>query len=309
MPLSPMPLSPMPLSPVPLSTATMRAIRPAPNIRAFYDGRVANQRLFSADANWVDDGAYELGIASYAIIDGSAALLYDTHISVAHAHVIRRALEAEGVREITVVLSHWHLDHVAGTAIFADCPIIAHAETAARLLAHRARIEHGEHHGMPAILPVYMPTHTYTNTMTLTIGATEVQVRHRDIHSNDATVLVLPAQSLLLAGDTLEDTVTYVSEPDGLSRHLRDLADMATWDIVRILPNHGDPGQIAAGGYDKTLISANQRYIERLLQSRDNPALRALPLASFVRQEIDSDWINFFAPYEAVHQRNLVAVQ
>ena len=33
-----------------------------------------------------------------------------------------------GVRRFTVVLSHWHLDHVAGTEAFADCQIIANPQ-------------------------------------------------------------------------------------------------------------------------------------------------------------------------------------
>jgi cyclase len=296
-------------TPETLSTASMRILRPAPNILAFYDGRVVGQRLYSAAPNWIDDGAYELGIASYAIIDGPAALVYDTHISIAHAQAIRRTLEAEGVREITVVLSHWHLDHVAGTGVFADCPIIAHAETSAALQRHRAQIEQGTEDRLPAIRPLQMPTQTYTHSMTLMIGATEIELRHRDIHSKDGTVLMLPAQSIVLAGDTLEDTVTYVSEPDGFGRHLHDLADMSTWQIDHILPNHGDPDRIAGGGYAKTLITANQRYIERLVQAREDRTLRSLPLAAFVHDEIARGWINFFPPYAAVHQQNLKSIQ
>ena len=34
-----------------------------------------------------------------------------------------------GVRKMTVILSHWHDDHVAGNEIFADCEIIAHRST------------------------------------------------------------------------------------------------------------------------------------------------------------------------------------
>ena len=68
----------------------------------------------------MDDGALSLGIASYAIVSGSAALVYDTHVSLEHARRIRALLEDDGARTFTVVLSHWHLDHVAGTAAFAD---------------------------------------------------------------------------------------------------------------------------------------------------------------------------------------------
>jgi hypothetical protein len=47
----------------------LRTLRPAPEIYAFYDGRVDGFR-FSEGPNWVDEGALSLGICSYAIVDG-----------------------------------------------------------------------------------------------------------------------------------------------------------------------------------------------------------------------------------------------
>jgi cyclase len=54
-------------------TAHLRVLRPAPNIYAFYDGRVEGYR-FAEGENWVDEGALSLGIASYAIVDGMHAV-------------------------------------------------------------------------------------------------------------------------------------------------------------------------------------------------------------------------------------------
>jgi hypothetical protein len=102
----------------------IRAFDVGGGVHAFYDGRVEGYR-FAEEPNWVDDGALSLGIASYAVVANSEALIYDTHVSVEHARYVRGALESRGVRKFTVVLSHWHLDHVAGSAIFGDSEIIA----------------------------------------------------------------------------------------------------------------------------------------------------------------------------------------
>ena len=126
----------------------MRVLRPADGIVAFYDGRVEGYR-FAEGPNWVDDGALALGIASYAIVDGDEALIYDTHVSVEHARFVRDALEAEGVTRFVVLLSHKHLDHIAGTAAFADCEVIATTLTAEALAARRGR-DRGGHPGGPA---------------------------------------------------------------------------------------------------------------------------------------------------------------
>src|ERR671937_2532581 len=95
----------------------MRVLRPYEGVYAFYDGRIEGYR-FADDSNWVDDGALSLGIASYAVVRGREAVVYDTHVSVEHARHVRDTLEGEGVERFTVVLSHWHLDHIAGTAAF-----------------------------------------------------------------------------------------------------------------------------------------------------------------------------------------------
>ncbi len=224
----------------------MRTLHPADGIVAFYDGRVEGYR-FAEELNWVDDGALGLGIASYAIVDGDEALVYDTHVSVEHARFVREALEAEGVRRFVVVLSHKHLDHIAGTEVFADCEIVATRLTAEALAAAKDAIEAGTQAGPPGIDPLVLPTRTFEDRMTLDVGRRRVELIHVDIHSDDAAVLWLADERVLLAGDTLEDTVTYVYEPDGLDRHLAELDRLSALGPERILPNHGDPDVIAGG--------------------------------------------------------------
>jgi glyoxylase-like metal-dependent hydrolase (beta-lactamase superfamily II) len=285
--------------------ATMRVLEPAPGVLGFYDGRIPGLRAWSAAPNWLDDGAYELGICTYAIIDGAEALVYDTHISLDHARLIRKRLEDAGVRHIRVVLSHWHDDHVAGNAIFADCEIIANRLTAELLETNRAAIETAD----PPIRPLVMPNRLFEGSLTLHIGATQVELRQMDIHSQDGTVMLLPDRGLLFAGDTLEDPITYVAEPGRLAAHLRDLDRLAALTFARILPDHGDPEIIAGGGYDAGLIAATRRYVERLMLCTTQPDLAALPLAAFLGEDAHGGTIRMFAPYEAVHRRNVDAVR
>ena len=139
-----------------MDTSHMRTLRISPHLLGFYEGRVAGQ-TFADGPNWVDDGALELGVCSYALVDGTEALVFDTHITADHGRFVRRTLEAMGVRHITVVLSHWHLDHVAGTVAFADCEIVAGRLTGERLAQHRFAIEAGTLDGPPAVSPSCCP--------------------------------------------------------------------------------------------------------------------------------------------------------
>ena len=288
-------------------TLHLRILRPAPGILAFYDGRVEGYR-FAPGPNWVDDGALSLGIASYAILSGDHALVYDTHVSRAHAAAIRAALAAEGARRFTVVLSHWHLDHVAGTAEFADCEVIANTRTAAHLAARKSAIEAGTDHGLPAIDPLILPSRTFDDTLTLDIGGREVRLITANIHSDDATVLWLPDAGLLLAGDTVEDTVTYVGDPEAFATHLTGLARLAALSPRAVLPNHGAPDRIAAGGYGPDLIDATAGYIRWLMHLRDDPAPADLPLTTVIAAPLAAGTLGYFAPYEAIHQQNVARV-
>jgi len=288
-------------------TKHLRVLRPAPNIYTFYDGRIDGYRYAPGD-NWVDDGALSLGIASYAIVDGEDALIYDTHTSVEHASFIRKTLADNGVKNFTVVLSHWHLDHVAGTAAFADCPIISNKRTEDHLKIHKAAIENGTHHGPPAVNPLVMPTQTFEGRMELNIGSLHVDLIEANIHSDDATVLWLPSERLLLAGDTMEDTITYVGEPESFDTHLTDLDRLWALAPERILPNHGDPEIIALGGYEKTLIRATQQYIRMLKRCVREPELRDKPLRDIITGPLEAGWVNLFEPYEAIHRQNIDVV-
>lgn len=278
----------------------MRVLRPAPNVLAFYDGRDV---ALPDQPTWFDWGL-ALGTCSYAIVSGAEALVYDTQCSVDHGAAIRAALAAEGAERIRVVLSHHHTDHIAGNGAFADCEILANTATARAMRVGRKDLETGT----PPVCPLVMPTRTFEADLDLRVGNVAVQLRSFNIHSHDGLVLWLPDSQTLLAGDTLEDPVTFVSEPDALEAHLHELRRLAQRPIRRILPNHGAPDRIARGGYDPTLLDATERYIARLLRCQHNPDLAGLGLGAFLDDDATSGALIYHPAYEAVHRGNVDAV-
>lgn len=290
-----------------MTTGHLRILEPHPGILAFYDGRVPGMR-FAEGSNWVDDGALSLGIASYAIVDGDQALVYDTHVSIDRAAVIRRTLAARGVTQFTVVLSHWHLDHVAGNEVFKDCAIWSTKTTLQHLVGKKRAIESGACDGPPAIKPLVLPNWTYEGRIALNVGHLRVELIEMNIHSDDATVLWLGAERLLLAGDTLEDTVTYVSEAPNLAAHVPGYGRLAELNARLILPNHGDPERILAGGYGPELIAANAGYVRALLDMKSSAALRDAPLRDLVAAPLAEGALTYYEGYEAVHRQNVKAV-
>ncbi|MCL6706772.1 MBL fold metallo-hydrolase [Pseudomonas sp. R2.Fl] len=286
-------------------TATLRILEPYSGLYAYYDGRIEGVRLWSAEPNWLDDGAYSLGIASYAIVSDAEAIVYDTHMSLDHARAIRAHLEGLGIRRMRVVLSHWHTDHIAGNEAFSDCEIIANRLTRDAMAANREKLATGS----PPIAPLAMPTTVFEDELDITVGNIPLRLRRFDIHSADGTVMLIPSLGVLLAGDTVEDTVTYISEPENTARHIEELDRLAALDFRRILPNHGAEAVIASGGYAPSLIDATGAYLGRLLARLDDPVLDAEPLSAFVAPETEKGWIFYFPPYEDVHRGNIAALR
>lgn len=280
----------------------IRVLEPAPDLLAFYEGR--DGARFLPGPNWVDDGALSLGIATYALLAGDHALVYDTHVAPDRGRFIRAHLESRGIRRFTVVLSHWHLDHVAGSEAFAGCEIIANTRTAAHLAAHRAAIEDASFHGPPAIAPLILPGRVFDGRLTLDLGGQRAELLTFDIHSDDATVIWLPDRGLLLAGDTVEDCVTWVGEPGRLGHHQPELARLAALGARRILPCHGDPGRIASGGYGPGLIAATQDYVQALAAGA-----AGRPLAEVIAGPLARGDLVWFPPYEEVHAANLARLR
>ena len=280
----------------------LRILTPHPGLFAYYDGRIPGYRFDPRD-NWVDDGALSLGIASFALVQGDAALVYDTGTTLAHGQAMRAHLERLGVRHLRVILSHWHKDHVAGTAAFGGVEVIANARTAAHLVSRREEIEGGT--DWPPISPLVLPTTTFQDRLSLTLGAVRVELIAVNIHSDDATVLWLPEARILLAGDTVEDTLTYVAEPEHFATHLVDLARLAALQPAHVLPCHGDPEMIAKGGYGPGLIAATQRYVGFLAALKDQPDRRDTLLQDILAPDLAAGDLHWFAPYERVHAANV----
>ena len=137
------------------------------------------------------------------------------------------------------------------------------------------------------------------------MGDLEVELLRFDIHSDDATVIRVPSLGILLPGDTVEDTITYLTEPDRVPAHVAELDRMNGLEFERIFPSHGSIETIRAGGYGAGLILATRNYLTRLLEATTDPQLRRLTLREFVKPELDRGWIGYFEPYERVHQENL----
>ena len=282
----------------------MRVLRINDHLLCFYDGRPPQAAVASVDTNWADFGANNVGVATYVIYRGDRALVYDAFPGVAQAQWVRDYLARAGIRHFVLVNSHWHLDHVGGNAVYADSERIATRLTRDRLVANRAAIEAGTLEGPPAIAPLSLPTLMIGSDTTLDLGGIEVDLRPIEIHSADGLVIWLPQDHILLAGDTLEDTVTFISEPDRMPVHIANLAAMGQWGALHILPNHGNPAVIAGGGYGPDLISATRAYLVSMLAHAHDADFTDQPIERHAGAALRAGTVSIWWAYRDAHVAN-----
>jgi len=278
------------------------------HLTAFYDGR--NTERISPDPNWVDDAANKLGVATYAIHQGHDAIVFDTFPTIDQARWQRSTLEAMGITHFKVVTSHWHNDHIAGNEVYQDSEILMTARGLKFMTDLKADLEAGTTlFGPPGINPVILPTQTYVGSTVLHVGSIRLELHQINIHSPDETVIVLPADRILLSGDTTEDTETFMVEYGDLKIHSANLKQMHEWcSFDRILPNHGNPKVIQAGGYDKTFITATSDYIDNMVNGAKKKGFLDEPLEDFAGKALRRCEVSLFEPYRDVHEANKAGV-
>ena len=197
----------------------MRVIPINDHLLAFYDGRPPESAVPSGEHDWADFGAMNVGVATYVIHRGDRALVYDSFPTRAQAQHVRDYLETSGIRHFVLVNSHWHLDHVGGNAVYADMDRIANERSRTILTAKKAAIESGTEWGLPVISPLAIPNIGISGDTSYDLDGIRIQLRPVNIHAEDSLLIYLPDDRILLAGDALEDTVTFIVEPEQIPVH------------------------------------------------------------------------------------------
>ena len=192
--------------------------------------------------------------------------------------------------------------------MYADVDRISTEKTIERLTAKKAAIEAGTEWGPPKVSPLVLPNIGITANTVYFVGDLKVELRPVNIHSEDGLVLYLPEDRILLAGDTLEDTLTFIVEPEHIPAQYKNLQAMKQWNIDRIYPNHGNPDVIANGGYKTTLIDATQDYLSQMVgRAHDRDYLKGT-VEDYVHDSVAKGWVSVWWAYREAHAANLALV-
>jgi len=159
------------------------------------------------------------------------------------------AIDRQGLKVEKVVLTHAHLDHIAGLHAVRqrhpDVPIFIHADEEEFLTDTRLNLS------AAFVQPVVAPdaTDLMHHGDTLSLNGISFQVRHTPGHSPGGITLYQPDNSLAIVGDTLfAGSIGRFDFPtsDG-PRLMQSISEqlMSLPDDTRVLPGHGPQTTIA----------------------------------------------------------------
>jgi alkyl sulfatase BDS1-like metallo-beta-lactamase superfamily hydrolase len=203
-------------------------------------------------------------------------VIVDAGASLERARVVRQALEqAAGPGPVlALVLTHSHIDHIAGANVWAgpDTPIWASAEFTPHLLkqysmfmpaeAARGRRQFG-FHASPELLPcsalgrsmdsrtmretgALLPTHTFAGSQTLTFGGVEIRLLEAPGETHDQIVVWVPADRTLVPADDFYAAFPNLytlrgTSPRPVEGWIRSLDAMRALGPEHLAPCHTNP--------------------------------------------------------------------
>lgn len=186
------------------------------------------------------------------IVGKDGVIVIDTLISAKEG----KRLLAD-IRKITdkpvkyVVLTHMHFDHAFGASVFTDigATLISHELDRARLVqTGESLLKNAAAFGLTQEdtvgTRVALPSVTFTERLTLQLPLREGDetvelIHHLPSHSPGSTLVYLPKQNVLFAGDILfTDFHPYLGDSD-IPGWAKTLDAIQAMDVTTIIPGHG----------------------------------------------------------------------
>ena len=179
--------------------------------------------------------------------DGPIAI--DALFSPAMTRAFQAAASSHGAVRL-LIDTHHHIDHTLGNALF-HAPVLAHRRTREEM--QRAGL-HKER--LLTIAPYFaddlaevgpesikLPSIVFDGDLTLYDGAREIRLLHvGKAHTAGDTLIYLPADRLLYAGDIAFHYVTPLAAEGHISNWIDVLDRIAGMDVETIVPGHGPVG-------------------------------------------------------------------
>lgn len=191
------------------------------------------------------------------ILASGGAIVVDTlNTPAAGRELAARVAELAGAPAAFVVNTHFHFDHTFGNQAF-TAPIAGHESLAASQSARFAAdfppaeiaVRVAAHPGdawMRDDLRLVCPQIGFIDRLTLDFGRPQVVVRHRGGHTPCMSIVHVPDEGVIFAGDLLfMGRTPFLRGADDIERWIKALRQIEAANPLAVIAGHGEPATIA----------------------------------------------------------------
>ncbi len=272
-----------PLPNVATSKPLMQAKQVVPNV---YFVQGVSELGSSANQNFISNAGFVVTPAGVVVIDALGSPELARRLLAEIAKVTNKPIH-------TVVLTHYHADHIYGLQVFKDlgARIVAHGAAREYLTSDtaRLRLEASRQELWPWVdekTRLVSADDWLVDAKILTIGGVHFDIRPvGPSHTAEDLVVYLPQQKVLFAGDLVfRNRIPFVGQAD--SRHwIEAMQSLLKFDTLWVVPGHGPISNDAKG--DMTLTR------DYLLYLREAMGRAARDMEPFESAYASTDWSKF----------------
>ena len=269
--------------PATVAKPLMQAKSVVPNV---YYVQGVSEMGSSANQNFISNAGFVVTSAGVVVIDALGSPELARRLLAEIAKVTKKPIH-------TVVLTHYHADHIYGLQVFkeAGARIVAHGAAREYLTSDtaRLRLEASRQELWPWVdeKTRLVPADEWlTSPQTLTVGGVRFDIQPvGPSHTAEDLVVYLPQQKVLFAGDLVfRNRIPFVGQAD--SRHwIEAMQSLLTFDTRWVVPGHGPISNDPKA--DMTLTRDYLMYL------RDTMGRAAKDMEPFESAYASTDWSKF----------------
>ena len=240
----------------------------------------------SANQNFISNAGFVVTPAGVVVIDALGSPELARRLLAEIAKVTKKPIH-------TVVLTHYHADHIYGLQVFkeAGARIVAHGAAREYLTSEtaRLRLEASRQELWPWVdekTRLVSADEWLTGPHTLTVGGVRFDIQPvGPSHTAEDLVVYLPQQKVLFAGDLVfRNRIPFVGQAD--SRHwIEAMQSLLTFDTRWVVPGHGPISNDPKA--DMTLTRDYLMYL------RETMGRAAKDMEPFESAYANTDWSRF----------------